>query len=112
MAIRLTTGLLSLTLLGTSGCLSPRGYLFTYTTLPYELPFDSVAHKASKKCVVDITQIKEPFSRASFSVVWTSRAVVEAAARAGMTELRYADIETLSVFNGTYQRQRLVFYGE
>ena len=112
MAIRLRTGLLLLTLLVTSGCFSPTGYLFTYSTIPYALPYDHVISKASKKCVVDITQLKEPFSQANLSVVWTSRAAAEAAARAGLKDLRYADLQTLSIMNGTYLRRRLVFYGE
>ncbi len=112
MATRLSIGLLSLALLGGAGCFSPRGVLFTYTTMPYELPTDQTVRGASKRCVVDITQIKEPFTRAGLSVMWTSQAVMEAAGRAGMTELRYADLQTLSIANGTYLRQRLIFYGE
>ena len=84
----------------------------TSSTIPYVLPYDHVVSKASKKCEVDITQLKEPFSHANLSVVWTSRALAEAAARADLTDLRYADIQTLSILNGTYLRRRLVFYGE
>ena len=112
MATKQTAGCLLLALLNATGCLAPSGYIVTYTTLPYELPSDPFPRRASKSCFVDITQLKEPFSRANFTVIWTSRAVLDAAARANMTELRYADLQTLSVMNGTYKRQRLVLYGE
>lgn len=112
MATKQTTGCLLLALLNATGCLAPSGYIVTHTTVPYELPAASVSRRASKSCFVDITQLKEPFSGASLSVIWTSRAVLDAAARANMTELRYADLQTLSIMNGTYKRQRLVIYGE
>jgi hypothetical protein len=46
------------------------------------------------------------------TVVWTNRAVQEAMEKAKMTEVRYADLITFSVLNKTYERKRLVFYGE
>lgn len=104
--------LLAALLAGTCGCFSPRGYIVTHTTLPYVLPYETVGRVATKSCHVDITQIKEPFSRANLSVMWTNRAVNEAMKRAGMTELRYADIQTFSVMNSVYERRRLIFYGE
>ena len=45
-------------------------------------------------------------------MLWTDRAVAEAMQRAGMTEIRYADLQTLSVMNSVYERRSLVFYGE
>ena len=103
---------LALLLTGTCGCFAPRGFLFTRATSPYALPYEDRACKASKSCAVDITQLKEPFSRANLSVVWTDRAVTDAMAKAGMTEVRYADLQTLSILNGVYERRRLIFYGE
>jgi len=99
-------------LLGTCGCFSPRGYILTHTTVPYFLPYETAGRVSSKSCRVDITQVKEPFSRANLSVMWTNRAVSESMKRAGMTELRYADLQTLSVMNSVYERRRLIFYGE
>jgi hypothetical protein len=59
-----------------------------------------------------VTQIKEPFTRANLSVLWTDRDVSEALRHAGISEIRYADLETLSVLNGIYARRRLIFYGD
>lgn len=99
-------------LLLAQGCFAPRGYLFTRTTEPYYLPHDAPVARGAKRCSIDITQVKEPFSRANISVIWTNREVEEAARRAGLSELRYADLHTLSFVNGVYMRRRLVFYGE
>jgi hypothetical protein len=38
--------------------------------------------------------------------------VQEAMKKSNMTEVRYADLITFSVLNKTYERRRLVFYGE
>lgn len=112
MATDLRAAALTLLLLGTCGCFTPRGYLFTRATAPYFLPYENTVSRASKSCVVDITQLKEPFTRANLSVIWTDRAVTDAMAKAGMTEVRYADLQTLSILNSVYERRRLIFYGE
>lgn len=112
MATELKTVFFCALLLGAGGCFAPRGRLFTYTTTPYTLPYEEGARVGSKSCQVDITQLKEPFSRAGLSVMWGNRAVAEAMTRAGMTEIRYADLQTLSILNSVYERRRLVFYGD
>jgi len=113
MATELKIGMLCVALLGACGCFTPRGYVFTRTTVPYAMPDDEAKGRVGmKSCRVDITQIKEPISRANLSVMWTNRAVAEAMKRAGMTELRYADLQTFSIMNSTYERRRLIFYGE
>jgi hypothetical protein len=112
MATELHTGLLCALLLGACGCAAPRGLLFTYTTEPYTLPYETVARVGSKSCRVDITQLKEPVTRANLSAKWSNHVVGDAMRRAGMTEIRYADLQTLSIVNGAYERRRLIFYGE
>ena len=94
------------------GCLAPRGLLVTYSTVPYHLPMEKPAVRASKRCWVEMTQLREPLTAARLSVLWGSQAATDAAARADMTELRYADLQTLSLLNGIYIRRRLIFYGE
>ncbi|NLG01139.1 MAG: hypothetical protein GX565_13455, partial [Lentisphaerae bacterium] len=56
--------------------------------------------------------LKEPVTQARLSVIWTDRAVAEAMKKAGMTEIRYADLQTFSLLNSVYERRRLIFYGE
>jgi len=112
MATKLPIGLFFALLLLTTGCFSPSGYVFTRTIEPYGFPDEQRNQVGAKSCSVDITQIKEPFSRLKLTVIWTNRAVQEAMKKANMTEVRYADIITLSVLNKTYERRRLIFYGE
>lgn len=113
MGTELKNGLLFALLLGACGCFSPKGYLFTRTTVPYTLPYETAGKRVgTKSCRVDTTQITEPFTRTNLSVMWTQRAVAAALKRAGMSEVRYADLETLSILNSSYERRRLVFYGE
>lgn len=113
MATDLTTGALCLLLLSTTcGCFSTNGLLVTYKTEPYRLPHEDRVTVGTKRCSVDLSQLKEPFSGAGLSVMWTNRAVAESMRRAGMTELRYADLQTFSLLNRIYERRRLVFYGE
>jgi hypothetical protein len=112
MATKPPIALLFTLLLLTAGCFSPSGYLFTRTIEPYGLPDEQRNQVGPKSCTVDITQIKEPISRLRVTVIWTNRAVQEAMKKANMTEVRYADLITLSVLNKTYERRRLVFYGE
>jgi hypothetical protein len=112
MATKATASGLLLTLTLSAGCLEPQGLLFTRKTVPYSLPEQSGTRVGIKRCHVDTTQLKEPFTRANLSVLWTHRAVAEAVSRAGMTEIRYVDIETLAVLNGMYARRRLIFHGE
>jgi hypothetical protein len=112
MATDFTAVRIALCLLACAGCASPSGLLFTRTTTPYFLPQSSRTAKGGKSCSIDITQLREPVSGANVSVIWTSKAVAEAAAKAGIAEIRYADIDTLSILNSLYERRRLIFYGD
>ncbi len=113
MGTEIKAGVLIVLLLGTCGCFSPHGYIVTRTTIPYALPdTGTVGHVGTKSCSIDITQIKEPFTSANLSVMWSNRIVADAMKKAGMTELRYADLHTLSVMNSVYERRRLIFYGD
>jgi hypothetical protein len=112
MAIEFKTGAPCVLMMGACGCVAPRGLLFTCTTAPYAFPYETVAHVGSKSCEVDVTQLKEPFTQAQLSVMWSNRAVADAMERSGMTEIRYADLQTLSILDSAYERRRLIFYGE
>lgn len=112
MATELNAGALCALLLTACGCFAPRGFVFTHTTLPYALPDEAPRRTAAKSCSVKVTQLKEPLSRLNLSVMWSNRAVAEAMQKAGMSEIRYADLQTLSVLNSVYERRLLVFYGE
>lgn len=113
MASKRNVWRVALALLWTCGCLAPHGYLVTYSTRPYAMPdHEGCRRRGLKSCKVNLTQIKEPFTQAHLSVLWTDRAVAKAMERVGMTEIRYADLQTFSILNSVYERRRLIFYGE
>ena len=112
MATELNAGAHCALLLTACGCFAPRGLVLTHTTVPYALPEEAAGRTGTKSCSVKITQLKEPLSQFNLSVMWGNRAVADAMQKAGMSEIRYADLQTLSILNSVYERRLLVFYGE
>lgn len=99
-------------LLLTGGCIAPKGIIYTKVRQPIALPPDSESTPiATKECFVSLTQLKEPISRINLSVMWSNKVVQDVAEEAGITELYYCDLETLSILLGCYKRQRIYFYG-
>lgn len=96
--------------LATAGCVG-RGILYTRIVKPYSRDFGSTP-AGSKTCRMNEHILREPFSRAGVSVSFTSRIAEEAARTAGMTNLYYADLETLSILNGVYERKTLIICGD
>ena len=110
--INITSLLLSPVLLLMAGCFAPQGLIYTKIRQPLEIPPESESTPvATKECFTSLTQLKEPISGLSLSVMWSNRVVKEAAERASISELYYCDLETLSIFLGCYKRQRIYFYG-
>jgi hypothetical protein len=48
----------------------------------------------------------------SLSGEWDNDKIMRVAREAGITELHYIDIKTLSIVLGIYRRQTLILYGE
>lgn len=93
-----------------SGCLR-QGWLYSRTTEPYTESFrhTPVGHK---QAVVDDFKVREPVSGYGVSAEWGVRAVRDVACAAGMTNIYYADLETLSIFSDLFRRRRLIVYGD
>jgi len=102
--------LIALLGLTTAGCLG-RGTLYTRTVEPYSEDFHNTP-VGTKTCRVDEHILREPFTRADVSVSFTSRVVSEAAQKAGMTNIYYADLETFSVMKGVYEKRTLILSGD
>lgn len=96
--------------LATAGCVGG-GLLYTRVVRPYSLDFQGTP-AGNKTCRVNEHILREPFSGASVSVSVTSRIAAEAAHTAGITNLYYADLETLSVLNGLYEKRTLILCGD
>ena len=105
--LRILVTMLSLAMAGCAG----QGILYTKVIEPYSRDFKNTP-TGGKTCRVKEHVLKEPISGAGVSVTLTSRIVKEASCMAGMTNLYYADIETLSVLNGIYQRKTLILCGD
>ena len=96
--------------LATAGCLG-RGLLYTRVVRPYSHDFQDTP-AGTKTCRVNEHILREPVTRASVSVNFTTRIAEEAARTAGMTNLYYADVETLSILAGLYEKKTLILCGE
>jgi len=90
---------------------SARGILYTSTTEPYYKTFRDTP-VGTKFVIVNTHRIKEPVSRLSVSGEWDTDEIMRLAREAGITDLHYIDIKTLSILLGTYRRQTLIVYGD
>jgi hypothetical protein len=93
-----------------AGC-SVSGKLYTKSVMPFSEDFNNTP-AGSKFCVVDRPRITEPITGYDIYVEWTEGKIVDAARRAGMTKIYYADEETFSILFNLYERKRLILYGD
>lgn len=85
------------------GCIS--------TTEPYSRNFRNTP-AGTKSVAINTHRIKEPVTRLSFSGEWDTDEIMRLAREAGITDLHYIDIKTLSILLGTYRRQTFIVYGD
>lgn len=90
-----------------AGCVG-HGVLVTDVTQPLMTDFDETP-VGSKECVVDTHFVREPFF--GTSVEWTEDTIKPMAKRAGITEIRHADLHTFSIL-GMYRRRTVIVYGD
>lgn len=108
MAIRWC--LLSAVLLLMSGCVS-RGFLYTHVTDPASGEFHRTP-VGSKRIFVRTFRVQEPVTGYGVSAEWDADPVKTAALQAGVTNLYFADVETLSILGGLYRARTLIIYGD
>ncbi|MEI7435643.1 MAG: hypothetical protein WCL16_02405 [bacterium] len=96
--------------LAAAGCVGS-GLLYTRVVKPYSYDFDGTP-TGVKICRVNEHMLREPITRANLSVSFTSRIVEQASRAAGITNLYFADIETLSVLKGIYVKKTLIIHGD
>jgi len=108
------TCLLALALCGplvlSVGCMDGGG-LWAKTIKPYSTDFHNTP-VGSKHCVLSEYEFREPISGYGVSADVNFSAVRLAAQNAGITNIYYVDLDTLSIAGGTYLRKRLVVYGD
>ena len=111
MVIRFGCSLL-LTCLVFMGCARPdAGILFTYKVAPQSKNFNRTS-VGSKKCIVDEHRVREPVSGYGVTVEWSSDLIMTAAQKAGINEIYYTEMQTVSFLYGIYRRRRLIIYGD
>lgn len=88
-----------------------QGGIYSCTVEPYTEDFRRTP-VGSKRAIVEDFKVREPVSGYGISAEWGVRAVRDAACAAGMTNIYYADIETLSILSDLFRRRRLIVYGD
>lgn len=94
---------------GLLGC-SP-GLLYTNMTVPLTTNMDKTP-RGVKLATINTKHLKAPAGMADISVEWNSRAIGDAAKRAGLNRVYYADMNTVSVLGGIWQRKTIRVWGE
>ena len=92
------------------GCQS--GLLYTHTFEPLSTNFDKTpVFKKTQMGESDVKHLSIPTPYHSLDILWDSNAIGDAAARDGIEEICYADIETLSFFFEVWSQQTVHVYG-
>lgn len=91
------------------GCVS--GFIYSNVTLPLSADMDRTP-RGDKVCTVNSKHLEEPVTGFDLSVEWDSRAIGDAARKAGMESLYYADMKTISVLGGLWKQQTVRVWGE
>ena len=96
-----------------SGCgaLMAPGRIYTNVTQPHSTDFHNTP-VGTKRCVLDEHRLKEPVSGYGAMVEWNTDQIRSAARDAGITNIAYTEVQTLSILLGTYRRRRLIIYGD
>lgn len=105
----LISGMLVLCLAGCS--MSGPGRLYSNVTLPFSKDFNNTP-KGSKQCILTDHRIKEPASGYGMTVEWSTNQIQAAAREAGIENVYYMDIHTISYVLGIYTRRELIIYGD
>ncbi len=108
MAIRqMTLCLLSVTIL--TGC-GTFGIVYSNTVVPYSQEFKETP-VGTKSCIIDDYQLSEPLTRVSVAADWSTNYIFVEAKKAGVKDIHYIDIKTVSILLGIYKHKSLIIYG-
>lgn len=102
---------MALLLFGLHGC--GIGLLYTDVTHPLVTNMSKTPNpERTKTATLDQDTLEEPFTGLGVRVEVDSIAIGEAAKKAGIQEIYYADLRTVSVLFGIYQRRTVIVTGE
>ena len=95
-----------------TGCATTApGRLYTNVIRPHSTDFH-VTPVGTKHCVLDEHRFKDPVSGYGATVEWSTDRIRSEAQKAGITNINYTEIQTLSILMGIYRRRRLIIHGD
>lgn len=103
--------IIGLALLFTGCAATAPGRLYTNMIRPHSTDFH-VTPVGTKRCVLDEHRVKEPASGYGVTVEWSTDRIRSEAQKAGITNIAYTEVQTLSILMGIYCRQRLIVHGD
>lgn len=88
------------------------GVLYTDITVPLTTNMQNTPVGTREAGQSSTTHIRLPIPRYRVGAEWSSRAIGDAAKKAGLRKVYYADLQTYSLFFGTYRKEVLHVWGE
>ncbi|MGZ6220302.1 MAG: TRL domain-containing protein [Syntrophales bacterium] len=87
------------------------GIIYSSTVVPYSEEFKETP-VGTKRCVINDYQLSEPLTRVSLVTEWSTNHISAEAAKAGIKDVYYIDVKTVSILLGIYKHKTLIIYGD
>ena len=87
------------------------GIIYSNTVVPYSQEFKETP-VGTKSCVIDDYQLTEPLTRVAVAADWSTNYILVEAEKAGVKDIHYIDIKTVSILLGIYKHKSLIIYGD
>ncbi len=66
----------------------------------------------TRSCVIKDYQLSEPLTRVTIAAEWSTNYIWAEAKKAGIKDIYYIDIKTVSILLGIYKHKTLIIYGD
>jgi TRL-like protein family len=86
------------------------GIIYSNTVIPYSEEFRETP-VGTKRCVIEDYQLSEPLTRVTLAAEWSTNYILAEAKKAGIKDVYYIDIKTVSILLGIYKNKTLIIYG-
>lgn len=87
------------------------GCLYSNTVSPYSTEFNNTS-VGTKRCIINDYRVKEPFTGLNMTAEWSNGFILKEAKKAGINNIYYIDVKTLSIFFETFKQETLIVYGD
>ncbi len=87
------------------------GIIYSSTVVPYSQEFKETP-VGTKRCVIEDYQLSEPLTRVTLAAEWSTNYILAEAKKAGIKDIYYIDINTVSILLGIYKHKTLIIYGD